>query len=93
MCGTESFAIRRDGGGRDTGVQCLGERVVVQPDQPARGLRLQVFHAHLQRRADAGEGRIGEARSAPGRAGAINAVVRRMAISRRLTPFTPSEVT
>jgi hypothetical protein len=45
-------------------VQRLGERVMarhhvllaaflVQPDQPTRALRLEIFHAHLQRRPDA----------------------------------------
>ena len=59
-----------DAGGGDIGVQRLGERVMarhhvllaaflVQPDQPARALRLEIFDTHLQRRADAGEA-VGE---------------------------------
>jgi hypothetical protein len=56
--------VGRDAGGSDVGVQRLGQRVMaghhvqlaaflVQTDQPARALRLQVLHAHLQRGADA----------------------------------------
>jgi hypothetical protein len=63
--------VGRDAGGVDIGVQRLGERVMarhhvlltaflVQPDQPARAFRLQVLHAHLERRPDAGEA-VGEA--------------------------------
>jgi hypothetical protein len=64
------FLVRRDAGGGDVGVQRLGERVMarhhvllaaflVQPDQPARALRLQVLHPHLQRRPNAGKA-VGE---------------------------------
>src|ERR1700676_4097236 len=59
-----------DSGGGDVRVQRFGERVMawhhvllaaflVQPDQPARALRLEIFDTHLQRRADAGEA-VGE---------------------------------